>query len=200
MDSGMKTVLYNYVKSISPASGDKDIDKIIDELRPVKYKRRAVLVKQGTIAYNCYFVIQGCLRLYYRDNEGNEHTSGFFIENDSLTILQSYKFHKPSPYSVECVEDCILIEGDKKNEDDIKSRNPALAQIVQGGLEYELDRNQTEQIRFRSMSPEDRFVEFLESRPGLAARVPQHQLASYLGMSPESLSRIKRRLYYASNA
>jgi CRP-like cAMP-binding protein len=79
----------------------------------------------------------------------------------------------------------------------MKKRNPFLGQIIQRGLEEQLSKNQTEQILLRSLTPEKRYAEFLNRRPGLAARVPQYQLASYLGMTPESLSRIKRRLRFS---
>jgi CRP-like cAMP-binding protein len=200
MGNDGKEDLYNYIKEISPSGSTDEIMKIIEELHPKRYGKGTLLVGQGNTAYNCYFVLKGCLRIFFVDDDGKENTSGFIIENEPVTILQSYRFRKPSPYSIECIEDCILLEGDLEKEEELGNKNPALKQIIQRGLEDDLEKNQTEQIRFRSMSPEKRYLEFLADRPGLAARIPQHQLASYLGMNPESLSRIKRRLHDSSAA
>ncbi len=192
-----KEVLHDYVKTITPDLNESEISILLEELNPVTYKKHTVIVAQGEIAANCYFVLKGCLRIFYIDDEGDEHTSGFFIENESLSILDSYRFRKPSPYSIDCIEDSVLIEGSARDEDVLKARNPVLGQIIQRGLEEELNKNQTEQILFRSLTPQQRYTEFLKRRPGLAARVSQYQLASYLGMNPESLSRIKRRLLFS---
>lgn len=197
MADDVKNVLYLYIKSVSPDISDFEILNLLKELNPVSYKKDSVIVQQGKVAFNCYFILKGCLRMFYIDADGNEYTSGFFIENESLAILDSYRFNKPSFYSIECVEDCILIEGSVSNEEKMKKTNSVLSQIIQRGLEEELGKNQTEQALFRSLTPEKRYVEFLNRRPGLAARVPQYQLASYLGMKPESLSRIKHRLHFS---
>lgn len=197
MKDEVKNVLYLYVKALSPDLNDMEISDLLKELNPVAYKKNSVLVKQGDVASKCYFILKGCLRLFFIDAEGNEYTSGFFIENESLTILDSYRFNKPSPYGIECIEDCFLIEGSVRDEEEMKNQNAVVGQIIQRGLEEELNKNQTEQALLRSLTPEKRYIEFLNKRPGLAARVSQYQLASYLGMKPESLSRIKRRLHFS---
>jgi len=170
---------------------------LVDELKPKNYGKRTILVAQDAIARNCYFVIKGCLRLFFLDENGVENTSEFFAEEDSLTIIESYRNNQPSPYSVECLEDCMLLESDLSQEENMKSTNSALGTIIQRALENSLNKNQNAQSRFRAMSPELRYLDFLKVRPGLAARIPQHQLASYLGMKPESLSRIKNRLHFS---
>lgn len=190
----MKEILEHYIKQFSPDIDSKSLEMIMDQLHPVSYSKGDLLVRQGDVAENCYFVLKGCLRLFFIDEDGNEHTSGFYIEEDSLTIRESFKYHKPSPFGIECLEDTIVIEGDLDSEKEMKADVPLLQGMIQDVLEMELDKNQQIQSRFRSMSPEDRYRDFLKSNPNLIDRVPQNMVASYLGMKPESLSRIKKRL------
>lgn len=190
----MKEILENYIKQFTPDTDHKSLEIIMEQLHPVSYSKGELLVKQGEVAHNCYFILKGCMRLFFVDEDGNEHTSGFYIEEDSLSIRESFRHKKPSPFSIQCLEDTVVIEGDLDSEREMKTDFPLLQGMIQDVLEEELDKNQQLQSRFRSMSPEDRYRDFLKSNPGLAERIPQNMLASYLGMKPESLSRIKKRL------
>lgn len=194
MDNTVHDNLNSYIKSLYPNISESELSALSKEVSCTVYKKNSLLVRQGDIAANCYFILKGCLRLFYVDGEGNEFTSGFFIENESVSILDSYRYGKISPYSIDCIEDCILVEGNLEQEEEMRKRNPSLGYIIQRALEEELNRNQSEQALFRSLPPEKRYLEFLKTRPGLAARVSQYQLASCLGIKPESLSRIKRRI------
>jgi CRP-like cAMP-binding protein len=184
----------------APALPPPDIGAVLADLdiRPVA--RGTVLVRPGEVAKDCYFVLKGCLRLYFLDAGGAEHSTEFFTEEDALTILEGYRHGRPSPYGVEAVEDCLLITGDRRREDALKQRHPSLHGVIQQAMEQEIAKRQDAQARFRALSPPERYLDLLERRPGLAARVPQHQLASYLGVTPESLSRIKKRLHDARRA
>lgn len=190
----MKEILENYIKQFTPDTDHKSLEIIMEQLHPVSYSKGELLVKQGEVAHNCYFILKGCMRLFFVDEDGNEHTSGFYIEEDSLSIRESFRHKKPSPFGIQCLEDTVVIEGDLDSEREMKTDFPLLQGMIQDVLEEELDKNQQLQSRFRSMSPEDRYRDFLKSNPGLAERIPQNMLASYLGMKPESLSRIKKRL------
>jgi len=189
-----KEVLFQYVKALAPNLKKEAIQELLQPLQVGHYTRNSILVRPKDVASKCYFVVKGCLRLFHIDQQGTEHTSGFYIEQDSLTILDGYRFQKPSPYGIQALEDCTLIEGTLQFEEQLKAHNPLLGPLLQRALEEELQKQQHDQARFRSQGPEERFQEFLLVRPGLAARVAQHHLASYLGIKPESLSRIKRRL------
>lgn len=193
MTDDLRAILQSYVKTLLPAVDGNEL-AIVENLRVATYPKGTRLVAQGEVASHCYFVLRGCLRTFHV-TEGRELTAGFFVESEALTIVESYRHRRPSPFSVECLEDSTVILGTAEDEARLLSRSEALGTILQRGLEEGLSRQLGEQARYRAQSPEARYREFLESRPGLAGRVAQLQLASYLGMTPESLSRIKRRLH-----
>ncbi|MBN2658924.1 MAG: Crp/Fnr family transcriptional regulator [Spirochaetales bacterium] len=191
MSGGLEAFIRDMMPDITP----DQLRELAEALPVIEHRRGTILVRQGDAAEDCYFVLKGCLRLFHTDEEGNEHTAELYTELQSLTIFESYKEGKPSPYSVECVEDCLLLEGDMQNEEEMNRKFPFLQDIVRSALESNLASGQMDMALFRSSSPERRYLQLLEKRPGLAGRVPQHQLASYLGITPESLSRLKKRLY-----
>ncbi|KGE71892.1 Crp/Fnr family transcriptional regulator [Spirochaeta lutea] len=187
--------LSQFIRSMAPQLAEDRLEELVAALPAREYPKKTILVRQGDVAADCYFVLSGCLRLFFVDEAGVEHTSDFITESQSLVIFESYKHQHPSPYAVECLEDCLLLEGDLTNEDEMNRRFPFLAEITRSAMEENLAAGQEDLATFRSSNPADRYIYLLQKRPGLAARVPQHQLASYLGVTPESLSRIKRRLH-----
>lgn len=187
--------LLNYMRKTAPGLSDEQLEAIAADLSVSSFSRGSQLVRQGGQAPDCYFVISGCLRMFFVDDEGRERTAEFYTEEQSLTIFPSFKYGKPSPYSVECVEDSLLLVSNSGQEQDMYGRYPALKEVSRDVMEEQMSGVQSEYSSFKASSPEERYLKLLESRPGLAARVPQHQLASYLGITPESFSRLKRRLH-----
>lgn len=157
-------------------------------------KKGETLLEQGEVSRECYFVLKGCLRQFAVDEEGKEQTFNFFTEMQTAMIYQSYTQGLPSDYAIESVEDSVLIVGDFLTEGDMFDKYPQLLDITRTFMESNLATAQDESAKYISSSPEKRYLKLLESRPDLIDRVPQHQIASYLGMTPESLSRIKKRL------
>lgn len=187
--------LEEFLRKMAPELPEEQLRQLVEALPARSYPRGALLVRQGEAAPECYFVLSGCLRLFFADETGVEHTSDFISEGQSLVIYESYKQQRPSPYSVECLEECLLLEGDLEHEEEMNRRFPFLNGITRSAMEENMASSQEQLATFKSSPPAERYLQFLQNRPGLAARVPQHQLASYLGITPESLSRIKRRLH-----
>lgn len=170
-----------------------EINEIAEELKVEEYKKGTILLKQGEVSKKCYFVLSGCIRQYSVDNEGNENTFNFFTEEQSAVMFKSYTQKIESNYSLVCVENSTLIIGDLDSESNIFKKHPKLAEITRMMTQSNFGQAQEESAVFMSASPEERYVNLLRTRPDLTKRVPQHQLASYLGITPESLSRIKKR-------
>jgi CRP-like cAMP-binding protein len=174
---------------------DGVVEQLVKTVEPREYPRGTLLVRQGEVATECCFVLGGCLRMFSFDEEGIEKTVEFFTEQQSVVIYESYTHDRPSPYSLECSETCLLVAGDLRAEQDMYKRFPAMQDMIRAALENQIAEGHERYSSFKAFSPEQRYLQLLERRPGLAGRVPQHQLASYLGITPESFSRIKRRLH-----
>ncbi|MBK1812198.1 Crp/Fnr family transcriptional regulator [Clostridium sp. YIM B02505] len=172
----------------------EEIIEIAKNIVVNRYSKKTQLLRQGEVADKCYFVLAGCIRQYKIGDDGREVTINFFTENQAAVIFKSYKQRTPSEYFLSCVEDSIVIEGDLKSEEDMYSKFPMLEKITRTMIEQNFGEEQEERASFMAAVPEERFRMLLKKRPGLINRVPQHQLASYLGITPESLSRIKKRV------
>jgi len=185
--------LLQFMKKITSLSID-EILEIMKDLVVENYSKGTILLRQGEVSDKCYFVLAGCIRQYSVGDEGKEVTINFFTEEQAVVIFKSYKQKIPSDYFLSCVEDSTLLVGDLESEDGMYEKFPELDKITRAIIEHNFGEEQDEKARFIGAVPEVRYRMLLEKRPGLINRVPQHQLASYLGITPESLSRIKKRV------
>ncbi|MFX3626100.1 MAG: Crp/Fnr family transcriptional regulator [bacterium] len=156
------------------------------------FKKGTVLVKEGEYSIDNYFVLEGCIRSYYVI-DGEEKTNAFYTESESFAPLCSVN-KQPSEYYVACVEDCLLAVANANMEAIIFEKFPRFETLCRILSEELLAKNQTSFDDFKNSTPEQRYLSLLKNRPDLIKRVPQHQIASYLGITRESLSRIRRRL------
>lgn len=189
----MKDILYKYMSRWTSLN-EEDQQAIMDEIRIEQFKKGTVLFKQGVASTKCYFILQGCVRQYSIDEEGREITSNFYTEEQAIAIFNHHKPDKLSDYTFTCVEDAVMAVGDLETEKDMYNKYPQLETMTRMMLEENLGQVQEEFAGFIASSPEERFKTLQMKRPSLIERVPQHQLASYLGITPESLSRIKKRI------
>lgn len=188
----MKDVLIQYMKRFSDLS-ESELRKLTINIPVSTFKKGTVLLHQGEVPDKCYFVLKGCVRLYGVDENGNENTFNFFTEEQSVTIFNQHTPDKISPYSLSCLEDCTLIVGDLSTEQEAYDMHPVLEELTRKMMEEDLGAMRDEFSSFISSTPEERYQNLVKKRPDLIDRVPQYQLASYLGIKPESLSRIKKR-------
>ena len=190
----MINILLKYMSDFTLISEDEQ-RAISESLRIDEYKKGQYLLRQGELpSIKCYFVLMGCVRQFFIDESGKEVTSNFFTEEQAIPIINEKTQDELSKYSLVCVEDCILVVGDVTSENTMFNKYPQLEMMIRKMMEINLGEMQDQLGEFISSSPEERFKTVLRQRPQLIDRVPQHQLASYLGITPESLSRIKKRI------
>ncbi|MEL7421422.1 MAG: Crp/Fnr family transcriptional regulator [Bacteroidota bacterium] len=172
----------------------EEIELIVDKTIVDTFKKGTILLREGEVRNRCFMVVQGCVREYILV-DGEEKSVAFYTEGEKFTPYTQEGYTTPSKYFWECTEDCILTISDKDFEQELRMLLPRLDTIFQHMAIQKMDEEKEKWSRFISSSPEERYVDLLENRPGLLNRVPHHQIASYLGMKPESLSRIRKRIF-----
>lgn len=165
----------------------KNIDTEVINLRP-----KTVLLEEGKIATNLFLIRKGCLRLYYF-SEGKDMSFQFFFENEMVSSFDSFYKQSPSLFGIESIEPSEVLSIHREDfmkmiESDLQLRIVFEKQLI--------ERFHTYQCLFLSRiknSPQQRYEELLDQYPNIIKRVPQHYIASYLGITPVSLSRIRNR-------
>ncbi|BAU27385.1 CRP-like cAMP-binding protein [Aneurinibacillus soli] len=189
----MKSILLKYLARFTTLN-EEEQQAIVEDILVQEYKKGTMLLRQGDVPTKCYFVLKGCVRQYSIDETGKEVTSNFYTEEQAVSIFNHHKQNKSSAYTLTCLEDCILVVGDLDAEKDMFHKYSQLETMTRKMVEENLGEVQDELASFIASTPEERYKALVRKRPHLVNRVPQHQLASYLGITPESLSRIKKRI------
>ena len=187
----MQDILFDFIsKYISLTEEEKNAILSLDLFRSVK--KGTILLKEGQKSNSSYFVLKGCIRTYYvLDSE--EKTTAFYTEMEALT--PSCVISKtPSEYYISCIEDTILTVSNTDMEAEVNSKFPKFEIMCRLLSEELLAKVKINFDEFKTSSPEQRYLNLIQKRPDLIQRVPQHQLASYLGITPQSLSRLRARI------
>lgn len=158
-----------------------------------EYKKGDYLLKEGQIAQVCFLVLKGCVKRYYLE-DGEEKIMEFYTENDPIAPV-SYTTQQPSQYYLSCVEPCIISTGTEERTQRFLEAFPRFVPIFIKIGEHLSVEQQISADNFKNLSPEDRYQKLLDTRPDLVNRVPQYMIASYLGIQPQSLSRIRKRIW-----
>jgi CRP-like cAMP-binding protein len=187
----MHDLLFDFIsKYVSLSENERNAILSLDIFRSVK--KGTILLKEGEHSQDGYFVLKGCIRTYYVIN-GEEKTTAFYTEMEGLTP-HCVTNKQPSEYYLACVEDAILTVATPDMETEIFEKFPKFETLCRILSEELLARQQIDFDKFKTSSPEQRYLNLLHNRPDLLQRVPQHQLASYLGITPQSLSRLRARI------
>ncbi len=188
----MDKKLLNYFSRIMPIS-DEEAQAIAETMNLQQHKKGTVLLKEGQISNAVYFVLEGCVRQYYAV-DGDEKTTNFFTEEQWVVSINNFGQPVPSSHFLECCLDSTLVVGNRNKEEDLYRRFPKLETISRRVMEKVFAEQQAAMASYTTDTPEQRYLKLLKSRPDLFQRIPQYQLASYVGVKPESLSRIRRRI------
>ena len=172
----------------------EETEIVIENTKIREFKKGHILLKEGSVSKECYAIIRGCVREFYL-KDGVEKTTAFFTEGQPVNSFSSYTNQVPSKHFLECSEDCLLTVGSQSLIDEMCHRIPRLRAFIQIEVEKEAGILQERMASFMISSPEERFSDLMKNNPSLMNRVPQHQIASYLGVTAESLSRIKKRVH-----
>ena len=163
-------------------------------LEPKTIERKQHLLRAGEICRYEYYVISGCLRSYYLDEKGNEVNIMFPVEDWWLGDLVSFTYNIPSSLYIEAMEDSILWMINQENKELLFEKVPAFERMFRLMIQRSLAAIQNRLYATIAKTAEQRYQEFMEKYPAIPQRIPQHHIASYLGITPEFLSKIRRKL------
>lgn len=166
----------------------------VNNLLPVKsFPKGAFLLQEQTISRQFFFLIKGCVRLFYIV-DGIEKSAFFYTENDFVSSYESFTKQIPAKHNFQATEKTEVLLISDQHAFQLLEFSPKFDFLARVIMEEELIAYQEMVASFITLSPKQRYLNFLEHKGNLVQRLPQHYIASYLGISPESLSRIKKRL------
>ena len=153
---------------------------------------KTILLQEGKVAKNLYFIEKCCLRTWVSNN-GKDITTQFFFEGDGVSSIESFMTKTPSLLTIESLEPCVIKRVSQKDFLTLLDSSPDMQQEVQGHIFRRLIQCQQMLLSHLKDSPQKRYEELLRQHPKIIQRVPQHYIASYLGITAVSLSRIRNR-------
>lgn len=168
-----------------------EIDLFNSYLKPRILKRKEFLLKEGQICKSRYYITKGCIRLYYIDNKGNEQIIHFGIDNWWITDYESLINKTSSKLYIQATENTELLELPQKTFDELCLKLPKTEKLFRIIMEKTYIASQKRLEYMFSQSGEEMFKNFITTNPDFIQRVPQYMIASYLGMTPEFVSKIK---------
>ena len=188
----MGTELIQHIRQFVSLTNEQ-ADFITANISPRKVAKKEMLLNAGDICRANHFVVSGCLRLFFTDEQGNERTIQFAIENWWMTDYTSKDRKVPSQYSIQAVEDSIVISLDNQTGDKLFATVPALETYFRKILQRAYSASLFRISLLYSKSKEEMFFNFQQKFPDFVQRVPQYMLASLLGMTPEYLSELRKK-------
>ena len=161
---------------------------------PKKLRKRQYLLQEGDICKYISFVEKGMLRTYSVDDKGNEPILQFSFEGWWVADLYSFLTNEPSNYNIEALEGCELLLVTKTSWDTMLDKIPALERYFRILIQNSLIATQRRLMGSISETAQEKYTKLIDNFPGCLHRVPQHMIASYLGITPETLSRIRGQM------
>jgi CRP-like cAMP-binding protein len=173
---------------------DEQFDKMKSAFIPRKMKKGEFLQREGEIARYGAFVTAGCLRSYVIDEKGREHIIQFAPENWWIGDMGSVMKNEPSRFFIEAIENSDVLLSDFVSQQRLMEQFPEYAAQYRQGIQRHTAAKDKRIIATLSATAEERYHDFLKAYPTIAQRVPQHMVASYLGLTPETISRIRKQM------
>jgi len=158
-----------------------------------RLKRRGFLLQEGEVCRSYAYVVEGCLRMYEMDAKGVEHNLQFALENEWIVDIGSFHTEKPSSLFIEALEPSVVVCIEHADLLRLYTEHPKFDRNFRVIIEDQFVELQQRMLRRNASSAEQRYAHFVEQHPELAARVPNVHIASYLGVTPEFLSRLRAR-------
>lgn len=184
--------LIKYFSSFAVFTSEEE-KTILDSMIVRYFKKGDIVLKENDVDNTTFFVVKGLVR-QYKILDGNDLTINFFAENEWIISLNSFNKKKTANYFLICLEDTELITGNEESAQALFKAFPRFETISRVVMEKAFAEKHEMLHAFQTDSPEQRYENLVKNKPDILQRIPQYYIASYLGLTPESLSRIRKRL------
>ena len=188
----MREALQQYLKRYASFS-NSEIETIYECMECIEIPKKGFLLEAGNLCEHRFFIVKGLVRVYAMDEKGVDQITGFAIEHWWVTQLDSFVLGVPSSTFIQALEPTTVLAIHKDNLEVLYQKVPQLERVFRLITERWLVALQRKSQVYMKFSSKDRYYSLIESFPDFAQRVPQYMLASYLGISPEYLSEIRKQ-------
>jgi CRP-like cAMP-binding protein len=185
--------LIHYFSKFLPLE-EQEIAFLESVIKERKVRRRQFILQEGDVCKNNSFVIEGCFRMYKVDENGREHNLQFAVENWWIGDIGSFHSEQPSQLNIEAIENSVILQIKKEDQLRLFVDCPKFNRIFRVFTENALVSLQRRVLQNISSTAEERYLDFVERHPYFFSRISNVQIASYLGVTPEFLSTIRKRL------
>lgn len=187
MKDQIKTYFNRYVQF-----SDSEIDEIYSKLRPRSFQKKDYILQAGKICNSKYFIISGLVRSFYIDDKGNEKITQFALENWWVTSMESFIKQTPSAISIQALEKTEILIINKEELERLLFLIPKLERFFRMITENMLIAIQRKNDIYLQMKSKNRYDDLVKHFPDFIQRVPQYMIASYLEITPEYLSELRK--------
>lgn len=171
-----------------------EFEEIANLVTVRRYPKGAILLRPGEVCHHSFFVEKGLLRAYTIDLAGKEHIIQFAPENWFVSDRSSSYFGQPTDFFIDAIEDTTAVLLTQDFNDRASDISTAYRRYNELALQNHIRRQQLRINSLLGATAESRYIDFVSQYPDITQRVPQWMIASYLGITPESLSRVRREL------
>jgi CRP-like cAMP-binding protein len=177
-----------------------EFDFITKKINVKTFKKKEVISAAGEVCKYQYYVNKGCFRMYYTDDKAHEHVVQIGFEDWWAGDIMSFVTGQPADYTIEALEECELFLFDRQDMEWLYAQVPNLERSFRILVQNALVASQLRMISNMSKSAEERYLNLVKKYPHMELRVAQHHIASYLGITPEALSRVKKHILEKSKS
>lgn len=185
--------LIDYFQKLLPLA-EEEMTIVKEVFVERKVKRRQFILQAGDVCKHNTFVVEGCLKMYRVDAQAKEHNLQFAIENGWIGDIGSFHSEEPSQLYIEAIENSVILQINKADLLKLYVDYPKFNRIFRVLVENAFVNLQNRLLQNFSTTAEERYLDFLKKHPELFNRISNVQIASYLGVTPEFLSTIRKRL------
>jgi CRP-like cAMP-binding protein len=173
---------------------EEDLTIVKKQLSPKKLRKKQYLLQEGDVCKFIAVVEKGALRSYTIDEKGTEHIIQFALEGWLISDLYSFLTAEPATYTIDAIEDCELVLISKNVHEELLKTLPKYETLIRLQITNAYIALQRRLTSVNSLSLEERYESFTSIYPHIVQRVPQHMIASYMGLTPETLSRVRKKI------